>query len=48
MITKIEAADIATRAGIATAIIDGSDPDNLYRLLEGQQIGTVFLARRED
>lgn len=48
MITKIEAADIATRAGIATAIIDGSNPDNLYRLLEGQQIGTVFLARRED
>ncbi len=47
MITKIEAADIATRAGIATAIIDGSDPDNLYRLLDGEPVGTVFLPQRE-
>ena len=47
MITKIEAADIATREGIVTAIIDGSDPDNLYRLLDGEAIGTVFCAHRE-
>ena len=47
MITKIEAADIATREGIVTAIIDGSDPDNLYRLLDGEKIGTVFCAHRE-
>ena len=47
MITKIEAADIATRVGIATAIIDGSDPDNIYRLLDGETIGTVFRAHRE-
>ena len=47
MITKIEAADIATRAGIATAIIDGSDPGNIYRLLDGETIGTVFRAHRE-
>ena len=48
MITKIEAADIATRQGITTAIIDGSDPEDIYRLLDGEEIGTVFLAHRED
>ena len=47
MITKIEAADIATREGITTAIIDGSDPEDIYRLLDGEEIGTVFLANRE-
>ena len=47
MITKIEAADIATREGITTAIIDGSDPGNIYRLLDGETIGTVFRAHRE-
>ena len=48
MITKIEAADIATRQGITIAIIDGSDPEDIYRLLDGEEIGTVFLAHRED
>ena len=48
MITKIEAADIATRQGITTAIIDGSDPEDIYRLLDGEEIGTVFLAHSED
>ena len=47
MITKIEAADIATRQGITTAIIDGSDPEEIYRLLDGEEVGTVFLANRE-
>ena len=47
MITKIEAADIATRAGIVTVILDGSNPDDLYRLFDGEQRGTTFLARRE-
>ena len=31
-----------------TAIIDGSDPEDIYRLLDGEEIGTVFLAHRED
>lgn len=42
MYTKILAAGIATAAGITTAIIDGSTPENLYELLEGGDIGTVF------
>ena len=42
MYTKILAAGIATAAGITTAIIDGSTPENLYELLGGGDIGTVF------
>lgn len=46
MYTKIIAAGIATAAGVTTAIIDGSDPENLYALLEGGEIGTVFPAKK--
>ena len=42
MYTKIIAAGMATAEGITTAIIDGSTPENLYNLLEGEEIGTVF------
>lgn len=45
MYTKILAAGQATQAGITTAIIDGSDPENLYALLAGEEIGTIFPAR---
>ena len=44
MYTKILAAGIATAAGITTAIIDGSSPENLYALLSGEEIGTIFPA----
>ena len=30
-----------------SSIIDGSDPEDIYRLLDGEEIGTVFLANRE-
>lgn len=42
MITKLDAAQIAMDAGIISAIINGYDPENIYRLLSGEQIGTVF------
>ena len=42
MITKLQAAEIAMEAGIKTAIINGHDPENLYRLFDGEEIGTVF------
>ena len=45
MYTKIVAADRATNAGITTAIINGSSPENLYSLLKGDEIGTVFPAK---
>lgn len=44
MYTKIVAAEIATQAGVTTAIIDGSAPENLYALLSGAEIGTIFPA----
>ncbi len=42
MATKIKAAAIATQAHIAMIITDGSHPENLIPLLEGQPIGTFF------
>ena len=44
MYTKVVAAELATAAGITTAIVDGSDPEILYRLLGGESVGTVFTA----
>ncbi len=44
MLTKIEAAQIATDAGIDTVIIGNQDPDLLYELFEGEAKGTYFRA----
>ena len=44
MYTKVLAAEIAKAAGITTAIIDGSAPENLYDLLSGGEVGTIFPA----
>ncbi|MDR2908899.1 MAG: glutamate 5-kinase [Oscillospiraceae bacterium] len=43
MATKIHAAKTAAAAGIDMAIINGSDPALLYDLLEGKQVGTIFI-----
>ena len=42
MYTKLQAASIAKKAGIPTAIISGKDLHNIYRLMDGEQVGTVF------
>lgn len=47
MVTKLIAADIANSAGIDTIIMNGADPDNIYRALEGRQVGTFFVANSE-
>ena len=44
MITKLHAAQIATEAGIETYIINGGDAENIYRVLDGESIGTRFKA----
>jgi len=44
MVTKLEAAGIATRAGIDMIICNGSDVVNISRILDGKDIGTVFKA----
>lgn len=43
MVTKIEAAEIATRCGGLAVIADGNDPRTLDRLFEGEPAGTAFL-----
>ncbi len=46
MITKLNAAKIAGEAGIDMVIMNGSNPENLYDLLEGKSVGTLFLAKK--
>lgn len=45
MITKIHAAKIATDAGIDMAIISGENPYTLYKLFDGEEVGTHFLKK---
>ena len=46
MVTKLQAAKIATQAGCAMVIASGEDPNILYDLVEGKNRGTLFQARR--
>ena len=43
MITKIEAAKLATTSGVTVVIADGREPDIIPRLASGEAIGTCFL-----
>ncbi|MDD7114133.1 MAG: glutamate 5-kinase [Lachnospiraceae bacterium] len=47
MITKIKAAEIAMDAGIDMIITNGMYPENLYRILDGEKVGTKFRGRRK-
>ena len=42
MMTKIEAARIATTAGVRTVITEGRHPENLLKILSGEALGTQF------
>jgi glutamate 5-kinase len=42
--TKINAAKLATAAGIPVVIMNGKNPSNIYKVIEGKSIGTKFLA----
>ncbi len=46
MITKLHAADIAAKAGIDTVVMNGSDPEDIYKVLDGRQLGTLFKAKK--
>ena len=48
MATKLHAAQTACSAGVDMAIINGSDPTLLYRLFDGENIGTYFVGRKQD
>lgn len=43
MVTKLEAAKIATSAGCDMVIANGKDSTILYDILEGKQVGTRFM-----
>ncbi len=43
MITKIEAARLATACGIAVIVADGRERDIILRLAGGERLGTLFL-----
>jgi glutamate 5-kinase len=42
MVTKLNAAKMCIDHGVEMIIANGSDPANLYEILEGKPIGTVF------
>ncbi|MGZ3172330.1 MAG: glutamate 5-kinase [Croceibacterium sp.] len=48
MTSKLQAAEIAERAGIALAIVNGTHEAPLARALAGDGIGTLFLPKRRD
>lgn len=47
MVTKVHAAQIATQAGIPTVVMNGSAPQELYKLIDSRQCGTFFCAQNE-
>ncbi len=42
MVTKLQAADLARRAGATVVIASGGEPDILLRLAAGEALGTRF------
>ncbi|MCM1126055.1 MAG: glutamate 5-kinase [Lachnospiraceae bacterium] len=45
MRTKLKAAKLATEQGIDTIITNGSNPQALYRIINGESAGTLFAGR---
>ncbi len=45
MVTKLFAARIATEKGIPVIVMNGSEPQDLYRVIDGHRIGTYFEVR---
>lgn len=48
MVTKLQAAQTATKAGIDTYVLNGRPLENIYRLLDGEAVGTWFQAVKHD
>ena len=47
MITKILAADISMNAGIDMIIANGTKPELLYNIIDGEKVGTKFIGRKK-
>lgn len=48
MVTKLNAAKIATQSGVTMIISNGSAPEGLYDIVAGKQVGTKFLGRKPE
>lgn len=48
MLTKVQAARIANEAGIDVYVARGDDPGILYRLIDGEQVGTLFCGKKAE
>ena len=46
MQAKLMAARMATDAGADMVIANGADVENIYRIMEGEPCGTLFLAHK--
>ncbi|MEY8000092.1 glutamate 5-kinase [Clostridium sp. Mt-5] len=46
MITKLDAAQIATSHGIDMVITHGQRPEDLYSIIDGKQVGTLFVGKK--
>ena len=47
MVTKLQAAQICMDCGCDMVIANGNNPDNLYAILEGKDVGTRFTEERK-
>lgn len=47
MITKVQSASLAARSGACTIIANGAEKNILFRLAQGECLGTFFLANRD-
>ena len=48
MVTKLKAAQLCMEAGCDMIITNGIRPSDLYRIADGENVGTRFLGRREE
>lgn len=46
MVTKLSAAKLCGREGIETVIANGKEPKVLYEILDGENVGTMFIAKK--
>jgi glutamate 5-kinase len=47
MITKLEAAELATSHGIDVLITNGKNPEKLYDIIDKKKVGTLFVAKKK-
>ncbi|SFD02414.1 glutamate 5-kinase [Butyrivibrio sp. YAB3001] len=47
MITKLEAAELATSHGIDVLVTNGKYPEKLYDIIEKKKVGTLFVAKKD-